>query len=153
MSLIRKAVFPVGGLGTPVGTPPNLIGLGAVRELLGVQISFTQWMTLGLPLVIVQMSFLLWWLRPAGNRESSASGSAAHAELAKPLAGHLDVDAVWSFSSTDLSAQVESESAGNVKRTWVNHARARDWLGAEGEGRLFLRHATAVKTVWVPYGE
>ncbi len=77
----------------------------------------------------------------------------AHAELAKPLAGHLDVDAVWSFSSTDLSAQVESESAGNVKRTWVNHARARDWLGAAGEGRDFLRQATEVKTIWVPYGE
>ncbi|OYU18901.1 MAG: aldehyde dehydrogenase [Rhodobacteraceae bacterium PARR1] len=76
-----------------------------------------------------------------------------HAELAKPLAGHLDVDAVWSFSSTDLSAQVESESAGNVKRTWVNHARARDWFGATGEGRDFLRQATEVKTIWVPYGE
>ena len=76
-----------------------------------------------------------------------------HSELAKPLAGHMDVEAVWSFSSTALSALIEKEAAANLKRTWVNHARARDWLGAEGEGRLFLRHATAVKTVWVPYGE
>jgi aldehyde dehydrogenase (NAD+) len=77
----------------------------------------------------------------------------AHAELAKPLAGHMDVDAVWSFSSTPLSTLIEKESAANLKRTWVNHARGRDWFGAEGEGREFLRHATAVKTVWVPYGE
>ncbi len=77
----------------------------------------------------------------------------AHAELAKPLAGHMDVDAVWSFSSTPLSTLIEKESAANLKRTWVNHARSRDWYGAEGEGRDFLRHATAVKTVWVPYGE
>ena len=77
----------------------------------------------------------------------------SHAELAKPLAGHLDVDAVWSFSSTDLSAQIEREAAGNLKRTWVNHARARDWSGPDGEGRAFLRAATAVKTIWVPYGE
>jgi aldehyde dehydrogenase (NAD+) len=77
----------------------------------------------------------------------------AHGELAKPLAGHLDVDAVWSFSSSDLSGLIEVESAGNVKRSWVNHARARDWFGAEGEGREFLRQATEVKTVWVPYGE
>ena len=48
---------------------------------------------------------------------------------------------------------VEEESAGNLKRTWVNHARARDWFGPEGEGREFLRQATAVKTIWVPYGE
>jgi aldehyde dehydrogenase (NAD+) len=77
----------------------------------------------------------------------------SHAELAKPLAGHMDVDAVWSFSSTPLSALIEKEASSNLKRTWVNHARARDWMGAEGEGRPFLRAATEVKTVWVPYGE
>ena len=77
----------------------------------------------------------------------------SHAELAKPLAGHMDVDALWSFSSTDLSALIEGESATNLKRTWVNNGRARDWMGGAGEGRDFLRHATAVKTVWVPYGE
>ena len=75
------------------------------------------------------------------------------AELAKTLAGHLDVDAVWSFSSTDLAALIEGESAANLKRTWVNRGRSRDWFGAEGEGREFLRQATEVKTVWVPYGE
>jgi len=77
----------------------------------------------------------------------------SHAELAKPLAGHLDVDAVWSFSSAPLSAQIETEAAGNLKRTWVNHGRARDWFGPQGEGREFLRHATEIKTIWVPYGE
>lgn len=77
----------------------------------------------------------------------------SHAELAKPMAGHMDVDALWSFSSTDLSALIEAESATNLKRTWVNNARLRDWTGAAGEGREFLRHATAIKTVWVPYGE
>lgn len=77
----------------------------------------------------------------------------SHAELAKPLAGHLDVDAVWSFSSRPLSGLIEKEAAGNIKRTWVNHGRARDWFGVAGEGRAFLRVATEVKTVWVPYGE
>ena len=76
-----------------------------------------------------------------------------HADLAKPLAGHMDVDAVWNFSSTDLSALIERESASNIKRTWVNHGKARNWHGAEGAGRAFLRQATEVKTVWVPYGE
>ena len=77
----------------------------------------------------------------------------SHAELAKPLAGHMDVDAIWSFSSATISGVIEAEAAGNVKRTWVNHGRARDWAGAEGHGREFLRQATEVKTVWVPYGE
>jgi len=65
----------------------------------------------------------------------------------------MDVDAVWSFSSSDLSAVIERESAGNLKRTWVNHARSRDWSGPDGEGRAFLAAATEVKTIWVPYGE
>jgi len=75
-----------------------------------------------------------------------------HAELAPTLAGHLDVDSVWSFSSADLSAEIERGAAGNLKRTWVNHGTARDWFGAEGAGRAFLDAATEVKTVWVPYG-
>jgi aldehyde dehydrogenase (NAD+) len=77
----------------------------------------------------------------------------SHAELAPQLAGHMDVDAVWCFSSTDLSGVVEKESAATLKRTWVNDGRARDWHGAAGEGREFLEAATEVKTVWVPYGE
>ncbi len=44
----------------------------------------------------------------------------SHAELAPTLASHLDIDAVWSFSSTDLSGLIEAKSAGNLKRTWVN---------------------------------
>ncbi len=75
------------------------------------------------------------------------------ADLAKSLAGHMDVDAVWSFSSQNLAALIEREAALNVKRTWVNNGHARNWMGSPGEGREFLRHATEIKTIWVPYGE
>ena len=75
----------------------------------------------------------------------------SHAELAPVLAAHADVDAVWSFSSADVSGVVERESAGNLKRTWVNHGRATDWAGADA--RAFLAAATEVKSIWVPYGE
>ncbi len=76
-----------------------------------------------------------------------------HGDLAKTMAQHMDVDAVWSFSSSDLSGLIETESAGNLKRTWVNHAKARDWHAPDSEGRDFLEAATDVKTIWVPYGE
>ena len=74
-----------------------------------------------------------------------------HAALAAQLAGHMDVDAVWSFSSSDLSATIEKEAAGNLKRTWVNYARHRD-ISAIPD-REFLAHATEVKNIWIPYGE
>ncbi|WP_323769620.1 aldehyde dehydrogenase family protein [Antarctobacter sp.] len=76
----------------------------------------------------------------------------SHAELAPTLATHMDVEAVWSFSSTDLAQVIENGAAGNLKRTWVNNGQARDWHGPAGEGRGFLEAATEVKTVWVPYG-
>jgi len=75
-------------------------------------------------------------------------------ELAETLAAHDDVDAVWYFGTAEGSAAVERLSAGNMKRTWVSYGRARDWSETEqGEGREFLRQATHVKNVWVPYGE
>ncbi len=75
----------------------------------------------------------------------------SHAELAKPLASHLNVAAVWSFSSTDLSAEIEAAAAGNLKRSWVNNATAFDW--SVDQSRRFLQAATEVKNIWVPYGE
>ena len=68
-----------------------------------------------------------------------------HAELAPHVAGHADLDAVWSFSGADLAAVIEREAAGNLKRTWI----------AQGEpsAGAFLDAATEVKTIWIPYGE
>ena len=75
----------------------------------------------------------------------------SHAELAAPMASHLNLDAVWSFSSTDLSAEIEKASAGNLKRTWVNNATAMDW--SKDQTRRFLEAGTEVKNIWIPYGE
>ena len=75
-------------------------------------------------------------------------------ELTETLAAHDDVDAMWYFGSAAGSATVERLSAGNLKRTWVNNGRPRDWVdGEQGEGLEFLRHCTHVKNIWVPYGE
>src|SRR5690606_7642749 len=49
-------------------------------------------------------------------------------ELAKVLARHDAVEAMWYFGSKDGSAMVERESAGNLKATWVNHGKRRDWF-------------------------
>ena len=74
----------------------------------------------------------------------------SHAELAKPLAGHMDIDALWSFSSAPISKLIEEESATNLKRTWVNHGRT---TTLPLPAKTVLAQATEVKTVWIPYGE
>ena len=73
--------------------------------------------------------------------------------LAKVLAEHDDVDGMWYFGTAAGVKAVELASAANMKRTWTS-ARTRDWLDTrQGEGREFLRRATEVKNIWIPYGE
>ncbi|MEI4472396.1 aldehyde dehydrogenase family protein [Frigidibacter sp. MR17.24] len=73
--------------------------------------------------------------------------------MAKTLAEHDDVDAVWYFGTAAGARMVEAASAGNLKQTWTEDGAARGWAGAEGQGRGFLARATQVKNIWVPYGE
>ncbi|MDG1139097.1 MAG: aldehyde dehydrogenase family protein [Opitutales bacterium] len=80
--------------------------------------------------------------------------TAKHHEIIDPLAGHMNVDAFWYFGSSGLSSNVEKISASNLKRTWVNQGLQRDWSGhLEGEGKEFLRQATEIKNIWIPFGE
>ena len=75
-------------------------------------------------------------------------------ELRPVLAGHDDVDGMWVFGDAEGAAEVERLSAGNLKRTWVSDDAGGDWYDRRyGEGPEFLRHATQVKNIWVPYGE
>ncbi len=75
-------------------------------------------------------------------------------EIVPVLAAHDDVDGVWYFGDAEGSAEVETLSAGNLKRTWVDYGRPRDWFDPrQGAGPGFLRHASQIKNIWVPYGE
>jgi len=78
----------------------------------------------------------------------------AQATLLPTLAEHDDVDAVWTFGDAALSATTERLSTGNLKRTLVDYGLATDWNdGMAAEGPVWLRHATQIKNVWIPYGE
>lgn len=72
----------VGGLATPVGTPPNLIAIGFLRELAGVEVGFLGWMQLAVPLAAVLMVFLVLLLRPPLRRWTGESLSASLGDLA-----------------------------------------------------------------------
>jgi len=87
-----------------------------------------------------------------GGVVNLVSGKAS--ELGKTLAEHDDIDAIWSFRDEAASAMVKAASIGNLKQVFSNDGRAIDWFDpAQAQGRWFLRHATQVKNIWVPYGE
>ncbi|HEX8287811.1 MAG TPA: DASS family sodium-coupled anion symporter [Pyrinomonadaceae bacterium] len=76
LMLITSFAASIGGLATPIGTPPNVIGLGFIRQLVGAEISFFKWMMIGAPIVIVLYLFLylyLNYLAPAGVKEIEGS--------------------------------------------------------------------------------
>lgn len=51
----------IGGLGTLIGTPPNMLLAAFMRQTYGYDISFLDWMLLGVPVVIVLLC-LAWWV-------------------------------------------------------------------------------------------
>ncbi len=73
LMLMTAFAASIGGLGTPVGTPPNLIGLGFIETNLKIKITFFQWMLFGLPLAIVLIGFLCVYFRTAAAETPAAA--------------------------------------------------------------------------------
>ncbi|HLF04021.1 MAG TPA: DASS family sodium-coupled anion symporter [Dehalococcoidia bacterium] len=68
----------IGGMATPVGTPPNLIGIALIRETTGRDLTFFQWVQIGLPLALVLLlvafALLVWLYRPPLRRPPPQPG-------------------------------------------------------------------------------
>jgi aldehyde dehydrogenase (NAD+) len=80
--------------------------------------------------------------------------SGDQAVLAEVLAKHYDIEGMWYWGSRQGSKMVEEEAAATMKRTWVNYGLHHDWEDDEqGQGEAFLRKATEIKNIWIPYGE
>ncbi len=77
LMLMTSFSASIGGLATPIGTPPNVIGLNFIRKLVtadgaAIDITFFEWCLIGVPIVVVLYLFLfayLNWFCPAGVRE------------------------------------------------------------------------------------
>jgi sodium-dependent dicarboxylate transporter 2/3/5 len=72
LMLMTSFAASIGGLATPIGTPPNVIGLRFIERELGQEIPFLKWMVLGVPVVTLLYVFLFGYLNrlcPAGVRE------------------------------------------------------------------------------------
>lgn len=77
LMLMTSFAASIGGLATPIGTPPNVIGLKFIRELLTadgapIEVTFFEWCLIGVPIVVVLYLFMfayLNWFCPAGVTE------------------------------------------------------------------------------------
>ena len=93
-----------GGMATPVGTPPNLIAIGMIGDLLDVHITFVEWMLLAVPVVLVLMAIVfvyLNWVGRTGIKE--IPGAAALIAKRKQALGPLrpgERNAILAFAVT-----------------------------------------------------
>ncbi|MBI5385365.1 MAG: DASS family sodium-coupled anion symporter [Verrucomicrobia bacterium] len=80
----------IGGMATPVGTPPNLIAVGFIEKSQGLRITFFQWMAFGVPLAVVMLAFLGFYLNRACPAEPGLlDGSAAWIQAERAKLGPL----------------------------------------------------------------
>lgn len=90
----------IGGMGTPVGTPPNAIAVGALASR-GVTISFLEWMILAVPLMLVLLFGAWLWI--------------AH-YIPKGTKLHFDLEAKWNKSR---DAKLYYAIAGTTVLLWM----------------------------------
>jgi sodium-dependent dicarboxylate transporter 2/3/5 len=70
----------IGGIGTPVGTPPNAIAVGQLASA-GIELSFAKWMALAIPGVVVILLAAWWLLGRAFPTSTESIAVAAGAEF------------------------------------------------------------------------
>ncbi len=74
----------IGGLATPIGTPPNGIALTQLRAQ-GVEVSFGQWMAIGVPVVLVLLP-VAWVILSRGLKVDARGAAGAQARVKDELA-------------------------------------------------------------------
>jgi hypothetical protein len=89
MMLMVAYAASIGGIGTPVGSPPNLIGIGLIRRTAHVDITFFRWMALMVPMLIVMAAalfVLLYALHPERRTTAGSVNDATGAGLTDYIA-------------------------------------------------------------------
>lgn len=105
----------IGGVATLIGTPPNAVLAGAASEMLGREIGFLEWMSVGLPItaVMIPVTWLLLTrvLHPAGDLEGNAAAiiEAERAKLGPPSRGEKLTGAVFALTALAWIFRAEKE--------------------------------------------
>ena len=109
----------VGGIGTPIGTPPNLVMIGAYSDLGYPELSFSEWMKFGIPVTIIMVLVIWLWL----SRNITGKNQIELPEPGKWQTAEIRTLIV--FALTALAWITRSEPFGGWK-TWLDLPNAND---------------------------
>ena len=123
----------LGGVGTPIGTPPNIIFISVYEEFTGVQISFLDWMKTGMPIVFLAIPIMALWLtRGLGQLPP------------------LNIPTLGAWRSPEK--RVLSVFA-LIALAWIFRPQWTSWLGLSGIGDSTVALAGVVLMCLLPGGE
>ena len=140
---------PLGACGVFAPTAPGLAGfLGACLPLIAMGSPVVAVASEQAPLAAMELVRVMEASDVPAGVWNVLTG--VHSELEPTLGDHLGLSAVWHFGSVEGGQRVQRLSAGNLKQTWVMPDGTVDWFATPA--KEFLRRATQVKNIWVPYG-
>jgi sodium-dependent dicarboxylate transporter 2/3/5 len=142
----------IGGMGTPIGTPSNLIFMQVYTDVTGESITFIDWMAWGVPALIIFLPLMYFWL----TRQLSNNN-----KLSVPSTGSWRTEekrTLWVFAFTALAWVTRQEPFGGWSELF-NIPMANDasvamvgaialFLIPNGKGEKLLDWETAVKIPW-----
>ena len=142
----------VGGIGTPIGTPPNLVFREIYEQNTGIEIGFVTWMSWGVPVVLVMLPLIGLWL----TRRLDYQGAIDMPQVGRWQTEERRVFIV--FSITALAWITRSQPFGGW-RTLLDFPTANDasvallaaavmFLVPNGKGGRLLDWETAARIPW-----
>ena len=142
----------IGGLGTPIGTPPNLVFMSVYEQTTGESFGFLRWMAIGVPIVVLLIPLMALWL----GRGLGGTPRALLPELPTWSAGERRVLAVFALTA---AAWVFREMPNGGWSAWLGVPGATDagvaLLGAlamllvgDGRGGRVLEWRDAERLPW-----
>ncbi len=142
----------IGGIGTPIGTPPNVVFMGIYSELTGNEIGFAQWMAWAVPIVLVLVPLIGLWL----TRKLDHTGAVDLPKVGPWQPGEVRVLIV--FALTALLWITRKEPLGGWTE-WMDFPYSNDFVVAfvavvalflipDGKGERLLNWETAETIPW-----
>lgn len=123
----------LGGVGTPIGTPPNIIFMSVYAEVQGQELSFLEWMSFGLPVVLIGIPLMTLWLTRGLGRLDN---------LQLPVAGQ------WQSEEKRVLMVF-----GCVAIAWIFRPYWTAWLGLGAVGDSTIALAGVVAMFLTPTGK
>jgi len=142
----------IGGMGTPIGTPPNVVFMGVYEQSVGASVSFAQWMLWTLPIVAILLPLAGLWV----TRRLHQTGQFPLPEVGRWQTAEVRV--TWVFGLTALCWVTRTEPFGGWT-TWLALPYSNDaivaFLGVialflipDGKGDRLLDWETANRIPW-----